>query len=334
MRLFRFTGPNIGLKLFPYLVYLSFFVLSVDFVYRTINDINYMNRSKCILNQIIPPLLFLFYEYFIELAMIVIVGIFIAVVLQAWFSRFYRFFPTNPVTAFLYASVLPVCSCSVLPLLETLDEKLSYRTLITFIVAAPLLNPYIIVLSFTVLGPLYAVLRIFSSFLLAVCAGFVLELFSGGKQAVNKHINFSCDSSNCVAPGNSPFEKSYHMFKKIIPYLVIAGILGIVSELLLPMQFMGNLNIGTGLKSLLVFVLVGIPIYFCNGTDVLFLRPLICNGMGMGTAIAFSLTSTAICISSFVMLLKFLGKKQTVILTLFILISTILLGVAINLLLG
>ena len=320
-------------KWFRYLVVMSFIILVLDFIYKRYNDISYVNKSKCFLNQALPPFLFLFYEYFIELVMIVIVGIYVSVVLESWFSRYRRFYPTNPVTAFLYASVIPVCSCSVLPLMETLNDKVSYRTLVTFIVAAPLLNPYIIVLSFTLLGPLFGVLRIAGAFVLAVSVGVIMDLLPLGHTATAGKQALACGKSACIVTGGY-MEKSYGIFRKILPYLLLAGLMGMGIEWALPHRFLGGLSLGSRLKGLLLFSMVGIPIYFCNGADILFLRPLVCSGMGLGTAISFSLTSTAICISSFIMLLKFMGRKQTVILTAVILILSLGMGLLINVLTG
>ncbi|MBN2411637.1 permease [candidate division KSB1 bacterium] len=309
---------------------MSVIILSVDFVYKIWNNISYSNRSSCILYKSIPPKLFLFYEYFIELLMIVIVGIFVAVIVEDYFSRYKQFYPKNPVTAFLYASVLPVCACSVIPLLYTMDKRLSFRTLVTFIIAAPLLNPYIIVLSWTVIGSVYTILRISGAFVVAFSAGYVLDVFGGLNSNSDYKTVASCQTKQCTLMGQGIIEKSYFLFIKIFPYIIIAGILGLTFELFMPINYISQFNLFHGIKQLLAFIFIGIPVYFCNGADVLLLRPLICNGLPVGTAVAFSLTSTAICVSSFIMLLRFLGRIQTLFLTLYIMIATFGIGMIIN----
>jgi len=56
---------------------------------------------------------------------------------------------------FIYASLLPVCACAAIPVIKTMQEKMKFNILVTFLVAAPLLNPYILFLSFNVLGIKY-----------------------------------------------------------------------------------------------------------------------------------------------------------------------------------
>jgi uncharacterized membrane protein YraQ (UPF0718 family) len=71
--------------------------------------------------------------------------------------------------------------------------------------------------------------------------------------------------------------------------------------------------------------------YYCNGADVILLKPLIAHsGLSLGTAMAFSLTSTSICITAIIMLIKFLNKKLTMILIGTIAILTFIIGFLIN----
>ena len=82
-------------------------------------------------------------------------------------------------------------------------------------------------------------------------------------------------------------------------------------------------------------ILAGIPLYFCNGAEVLILRPLIHHGgFSLGAAVAFSLTSTAICITSFVMILKFLGRKLTALLAVHIVVVALAISYLIDLICG
>ena len=158
-------------------VIFSILFFSADIVYKTVNNITYLNRESCILYRMLPKIGFLFFEYFVELFLIVIVGIFFAAMLESMFAKYKRFYPSNTITAFFYASLLPVCACTTIPLISSMKGKLPFRTIITFVVAAPLLSPYIIMLSFSVLGMTYGILRIVSAFLMAMISGVVLEFF-------------------------------------------------------------------------------------------------------------------------------------------------------------
>jgi uncharacterized membrane protein YraQ (UPF0718 family) len=312
-------------------VIFSIFFFAADLTYKTVNNISYLNRENCILYRMLPKVGFLFFEYFIELFLIVVVGIFLAVLLEAYFVKYRRFYPTNTITAFFYASLLPVCACTTIPLISSMREKLTFRTIITFVVAAPLLSPYIIVLSFSVLGTTYGILRIVSSFLLAIVSGFVLEFFYS-KEDLGEWIVFSTYNPHEGHPEKPDvYLKTYEVFKKILPYLIVAGVAGILIELAAPANFLKNHTISNNIIGVMLVVLAGIPVYLCHGAEVLFLRPLIHQGgLLLGTAMAFSLASTSICITSFVMLIKFMGRKLTIILLTNLIIVTLILGVLLN----
>lgn len=330
------SGFNLFSRLFfiKLLIYGSAFVLTIDLIYKTIYGISYQNREACIFYNLVPKIAFLIYEYFIELLFIVIVGVFVAVILEKQFKKYKKFFPQNQFMAFAYASVIPVCSCSAIPMLQTMQEKMKMRTLITFVVAAPLLNPYIIMLSFSVLGATYAILRIVSSAFLAIVTGLLVEFFFKQEQ-LNIKVATICKPKSCRFIKPTIFEDTFEILKKVFPYLLIAGFLGLLFEFYDPARFLHKFYFGDNLPGIPFAVVVGTPIYFCNGADVVFLKPIIeLAGLSLGTAMTFSLTSTSICVSSFIMLLKFVGKRLTFIITAILVSLTMFIGLIINLLAG
>ncbi len=214
-----------------------------------------------------------------------------------------------------------------------MEGKISFRTLISFIISAPLLSPYIIVLSFSVLGFKYGILRIVCSLILAILTGIVVEFFyKKDKQKLKLSIiPTSKKSTNCPIARSNKFLQTFNIMKSIFPFLLLAGILGVVAELYMPVDFLERMNFSNSFYTLAVVILIGIPMYYCNGADVILLKPLIAHsGLSLGTAMAFSLTSTSICITAIVMLIKFLNKKLTFILIGTIMILTFILGVLLN----
>ncbi|MBD3427045.1 MAG: hypothetical protein GF409_07455 [Candidatus Omnitrophica bacterium] len=291
----------------------SFF--AIDLVYRMVFKITYFNRENCVIYRNLPKPAFMVFEYFIELFLAVIFGIFLAALVEKSFTRYGRFYPKSPVTAFVYGSLIPVCSCTAIPSVRTMKDKMKFGTVISFIIAAPLLSPYIIMISFSVLGVKYGIIRIVCSFLLAVITGYFLEFFHdhkiSGKELsgnVFKEDAWSMDSEDV-------YLRTYAIFKSLLPYLLAAALLGIMVELFLPANFLMKHKVSTGASGVLTAILAGVPIYLCNGADVLFLRALAdSGGVPLGTAMAFSLSSTAICLTSLILLVRFLGKRMTALL--------------------
>ena len=288
-------------------------ILTADAIYSAWNGINLQTRQNCLIYQSMPRWMFLINEYLVELFMVVVVGAFIATVLEKYFARFRRLMPKNQIMAFIYASIIPVCSCSAIPIIESMKKKLNLRTLITFVLAAPLLNPYIIVLSYSVLGVRYGTYRILGSFLVSMITGIAVEWVHKRNGSPEIGVYKSCQPSHCgTRAAKDIYGKTWQMVAKIAPYILVAGILGLAFEIIGPVKLIEKMPLNGSFTTLLLITLIGVPIYFCNGADIFFLAPLLqYTDLGLGSAVSFSLTSTAICASSIVMLSKFLGRRLT-----------------------
>ncbi len=308
----------------------SALIWTSDIFYKIINDVSYVNRERCILFRTLPKAGFLIFEYFFETVIIVFVGIYIAVLLSRWFQRFQRFFPNNPATAFLYGALIPVCACGVIPLLSSMKGRMKFTTTMSFVLAAPILSPYILVLSFSVLGFTYGVLRIASSFILVMVTAFILG-FLQGKTASPELAGIGADCPKTFnGQDGDIYLETFEMFKRLLPFLLVGGALGVLLELLDPRFFLLNRQTGKGVLGVLIWVVIGVPLYLCNGVEVLFLRPLVNHGFPLGTAVAFSLTSTAICTTSIAMLLNTIGKRLTVVLVACVVLISLTLAFLVN----
>ena len=328
------TGTSLRGKsvLLRFSIYLSLFLLMLDTVYKIINGISYLNREKCLLYSTLPRWVFWVYEYFFELLLLVIAAIFAATLLDTYFSRIKKCIPKTAIGTFLYASVIPVCACGVVPMTEAMKKRIPFRAVITFVVAAPLLNPYIIILSFTVLGLRYTLLRIICSFLLALSTGYIVEMFyKRMKNHETKKMEECPMGYGCTKKKGDVYEETFAALKRMLPYVLLAGVLGIVVEALAPNQLLEHIFTTNSALGTFLAIGIGVPIYFCNGADVLFLQPLIqFSSLPLGTAMAFSLTSTSICITSLVLFTKFIGKRLTCVMLSSIVLVTLFLSLCIQ----
>jgi len=292
-------------------------ILLTDTIYSSWYGIHYHTREKCVIYKFFPSWLFLIYEYLVELFLVVLAGTFAGTLTEKYFTRYRKFLPKNQLSAFVYASVIPVCSCSAIPLIESMKNKLPLRTIITFVMAAPLLNPYIIFLSYSILGFWYGNLRILGSFLIALSVGFIVDFAHKRQGQPEIGLYKNCDTTSCGSIiGKDVYRKTWVLTGKIAPYILMAGILGLLFELTGPLQLIDQLPFDRGIITLLLLTGTGTAIYLCNGADILFLAPVLqYTDLGLGDALAFSLSSTAVCASSIIMLSRFLGRKLTFLVT-------------------
>ncbi len=307
-------------------------LIVIDMVYANINGINQMNREElCIIYRSMPRWLFLCYQHFIELSIVVLIGVFAGVLIESYIRKAKRFFPKNQLLAFIYGSILPICSCGAIPLIEVMKQRVSLRVIITFLIAAPLLNPYIIVLSVSVMGLKYCLIRIISSFVLAMLTGLLVDWIA--KRFLKEELGkYEVCNTDCTVFSSDPFVKTLLMTRKLLPYILIGGVISFSVELFNPKQLLSVFNFSNDWLSMLIMLAIGIPIYMCNGADIFILKPLLTfTDLSLGSAMIFSLTSSAVCISSIIMLSKFLGKRLTAVLVISVGLISLLIGILINL---
>ncbi len=304
----------------------------IHMIYMNMMGFNSLSHDACVVYSSVPRWFFYLYENILELFIVVILGVFAGVLVEQYFQKLKRFYPKNQLLAFAYASILPVCSCGVVPLIESMKQRTSLKVITTFVIAAPLLNPYIVLVSFTVLGVKYTVLRIIFSFLLAILSGQILDFISKRFKSFSWGEYKACVSDCDVVVDRDPFVKTVKLTKKLLPYILAAGLISFAFALWNPKQYLETMSFSHEPWSTLIMTLVGIPLYVCNGTDVIFLKPLLqYTDLTMGSAMAFSLASSAVCVSSIAMLVKFIGKNLTIALSSIIFVLVVLFSFIINL---
>jgi len=314
-----------------FITFAAIILTVVDMINSNVMGISQMEREKCVVYASMPRWLFLIYEYLIEYVTVVLIGVFVAVLTEQYLTKVRRFFPKNQLLAFAYGAILPICSCGAIPLIEIMKNRVPLRVIVTFLIAAPLLNPYIVMVSVTMLGFKYAVLRIVASFILAIGSAWIIDWYVRLKnlpvlEAVNQ-----CESSDCKSIEKDLYVKTLKIVKKLIPYILVGGIISFGLEWFNPKQFLENYHFTNPLVASVIMLVIGIPVYVCNGADVILLKPLIMyTDLTMGPAMIFSLTSSVVCVSSIVIIYKYLGAQITLALVITIAILSLLIGLGID----
>lgn len=286
----------------------------LDLAYKQIAHISYATRERCFMARSLTRPGFVVFESIAETAVIVLVGIYLGVLLARRLRRSARFVPRNPVEAFLCGSLLPICSCAAVPLIAGLKERAKFRTTMALVLAAPVLSPAVILLSFTVLGVRYGVLRIVSSFLMVIGTAHLLD-FARRRTAVPLPALAARGCARpCATDEPDPCLESVRQFGRLAPFLAISALLTIALELSGARGHWMQADWGRGVTGVLLAVAIGVPLYFCQGSEVILLRPLLDHGVPVGTGIAFTLCATAVCLTSLAMLLRYLGSRLTLVL--------------------
>jgi uncharacterized membrane protein YraQ (UPF0718 family) len=252
--------------------------------------------------------------------------------------------PRSMVGAGIFAAVIPVCSCGAVPLVRAMlaTGQIRIRTIISFLMVAPVLSPFVIFFSLQ-LGPVYAATRILASFALALVAGVVIERFVGVKDEAGGTNYYSCKGCAKASPHNpgasdSALLAGWDIMLFLLPYIVLGILIGAFIAKYVPASVVGT-YLSSDIMGLIIATSIGLPLFLCSGQEVLILAPLMdttlmgVNALPVGHAIAFTIAGTGICISAIPALIPTIGKKATAIITAAFWLGSILLGLAINVLL-
>lgn len=309
---------------------MAFFLVAAaaDAGYRLFWGISPQTKEKCLVYSRLPHWASLIYENLFELLLLIVASVFISLVLERYLLRNCRFVPTNPLTAFLYGALMPVCSCGILPLAARLRNRTGSSAMLALLVTGPLLSPQIIVLSLTVAGPVYTVSRILATLILALTSGLLI----GRMIPEPDNLPDSADCrKGCDKSRAGTLSDTWQIVKGILPSAVLAGTLGMFVESFRPLEHIAAAKTFGSPFGVIAATLAGTPLYLCNGADIVFLRPLMDGGgLPLGTALAFSLSSSSICTASLVLMYHLLGKKTTIAYLIHIVAGTFLIGMLLN----
>ena len=216
--------------------------------------------------------------------------------------------------AALFGVPLPLCSCGVIPVGASLRRHgASAGATTSFLISTPQTGVDSIMVTLSLLGPVFAVFRPVVSFVSGVFGGALVNTFGGarGSSEVNAPV---CVGECCTGePGQNRFLRAIRygfvtlprdINKALIIGVVIAGLIAAV----VPDDYFAAI-LGGGILSMLVMMLVGIPIYVCATASVPIAAALIMKGVSPGAALVFLMTGPATNAATISTVWKTMGKR-------------------------
>ena len=239
----------------------------------------------------------------------------------------------------IFASALgiasPLCMYGPIPICAAFSRQgIKDDFLASFMMSSILLNPQLIIYS-TALGTTILAVRIISCFVCGVAAGLLVRLLFciRGKN----YFNFS----GFDEPGNRDTDPNILMrllrniwrnIKATGPWFLAGVILSALFQMYVPAETVASLfgkeNKGFGI---LMAATVGVPLYVCGGGTVPLIIQWLADGMSPGSAAAFMITGPATKITNLGALKIALGIRHFAIYLAFVIIFSLLTGLAVNL---
>ena len=222
---------------------------------------------------------------------------------------------------------MPLCSCSVIPVTISLSKQGAKKgPAVAFLTSTPQTGVDSILVTYSLLGPVYALLRIISAFICGVTSGVIINRFDHQSDSIEEEIS-CCSSDNST--GNKYLKAMKYglidMPRDLGKELLIGIIITAIFTALIPANYFAD-NVGSGLWGMLLMLVTGIPIYVCSTASVPIAVGLIISGFSPGAVLVFLIAGPATNAASLSALVKIIGRKETIIYLLSLMVTALLIG--------
>jgi uncharacterized membrane protein YraQ (UPF0718 family) len=241
-----------------------------------------------------------------------------------------------------FGAITPFCSCSSIPIfLGFTSAGIPVGITMAFLITSPLINEVAVLLLMSLLGWKFTLLYVVIGMSVGILGGLFLDMIKAErwlqsfaakalKQAqASSDIATSPQSNASLSfPERHRFAmtESIEIFARVWIWVIIGVGIGAALHGFVPEGWI-NANLGAGQWwSVPAAVLLGIPLY-SNATGVIpVMESLITNGLPVGTALAFCMSTVAASFPEFILLKQVMQWKLLAILFVMLLIAFTIVG--------
>ncbi|MFT3834388.1 MAG: permease [Micropruina sp.] len=269
----------------------------------------------------------------------VFLGIGISIVVQVWLpDRVWQLLPRNPIARRMVLSLLgvvfPVCECGNVPMARGLMMRgLGVGESLTFLMAAPILNPVTIVTTYQAFGFDDGILlgRVAGAFVIANLVGWLFSRHPDPDRLLTPGFRAACADDHSESQGR--WRRSADAFATetgaMIPALVAGSFVAGAIQVGVPRDWLiaigGNPVISVGVLMVLAFV-----VSVCSNVDAFFILSL-SAAFAPGAVVAFLVFGAMIDIKMLALLRTTFTTRALALLTGVVGLSTLVIGLELNL---
>ena len=230
---------------------------------------------------------------------------------------------SSVVKATLFGIPLPVCSCSVIPLAQSLKkEGASKGAVQSFVISSPITGVDSILATFSFFGLIFTIFRVISSVIIAITVGLIQNFVDKDEKIIKEEVSISsCGCSNSCS--SSSVKKSFSikkvffyayvtLFVDMVKPLFIGLIFGALFTTLAPKEYT-SLLFENQILTYIVIMLFSMPLYVCATASLPIAAALMLEGMSAGAAFIFLTAGPATSAITMSVVYKTLGKTSLII---------------------
>ncbi len=214
---------------------------------------------------------------------------------------------------------LPLCSCGVIPVAASFRKHGASRgAIVAFLLSTPQTGVDSIFVTFSLLGPVFAIFRPFAAFFSGLLGGSLVSMMER-YEAPDFGAPEACGDACCAPAGGGhgvvrrALRYGFVTLPRDIakPMLLGLAAAGLISWIV-PQNFFAEV-LGEGILPKLVMMIVGIPVYVCATASTPVAAALIAKGISPGAALVFLMAGPATNIAAIVITWKLLGRRSALV---------------------
>ena len=246
----------------------------------------------------------------------------------------------SSIKASLVGIPLPLCSCGVIPAAVALRKQGANKgSTLSFLISTPTTGVDSILATYSLLGSLFTIFRVVTSFITAVICGIITN-FVIKEESSSFDESISCSCNECTeekVEAHGVYEKIkyvlYYSFVEFIDdigkWVLIGIIIGGMISYVVPRELISG-YLGSDWKAMILMLLIGIPIYVCATGSIPIVAALMLKGMSPGAGLVFLLAGPATNTVTITVITKELGKRAVVLYLISISVASIISGMVLN----
>jgi uncharacterized membrane protein YraQ (UPF0718 family) len=260
-----------------------------------------------------------FWATIAEMSPYLLFGFFVAGVLSILISQrlVERHLGARGMLPLLKASVfgipLPLCSCGVIPVSISLHKHgASKGATIAFLLSTPQTGVDSIFVTYSLLGPVFAIFRPLAALVTGLFGGSLVDVF--GERGEQAEAPAPCSDDCCTEKGirgrlRSGAKYAFVTLPRDIGKAMLVGLLiAALISVVVPDGFFAE-KLGRGIGAMLLMMVVGIPLYVCATASVPVAAALILKGLTPGAALVFLMTGPATNAAGLATIWRALGRR-------------------------
>jgi uncharacterized protein len=210
--------------------------------------------------------------------------------------------------AALFGAITPFCSCSSIPIfISLLKAGVPLGVTFSFLVTSPIINEYLVILMAGEFGVPVTVAYVLSGLIIGTLAGAILGRLKLESMLERDILESAHEDSEVVAHTwqtrlRFGWDESVGVLKQIWLWVLVGVGIGAFIHNYVPQETIHGLMNATGIFSVPIATLLGVPMYGSCAAIVPIAVVLFEKGIPLGTALAFMMAMAALSLPEAIML--------------------------------